>query len=226
MTEQAGMLQKRFYQRTLALFVCSLFVGVYIGATILEWGPLDFVYDAFQSGYGMVKNVVQLYAAFILYLGAARTMVNYRNYQRSFVVRGATILVFSALLAAFYLTQPGMENSPIVSQVNSVLQGSCTHGLYLARYGMMYYWVLRRFCEFRTVDRIAQLAIWFLWTFRDIPILVSFVPGIDTFVDWLRQTLYTGALRGVLITVAVGSFVLSLRALIGREPGLIEAEIS
>jgi hypothetical protein len=29
-----------------------------------------------------------------------------------------------------------------------------------------------------------------------------------------------------LITVAVGSFVLSLRALIGREPGLIEAEIS
>ena len=35
MTEQVGMLQKRFYQRTLALFVCSLFVGVYIGATIL-----------------------------------------------------------------------------------------------------------------------------------------------------------------------------------------------
>jgi hypothetical protein len=119
-----------------------------------------------------------------------------------------------------------MENSALVSQVNSVLQGSCTYGLFLARYGMMYYWVLRRFCEFRTIDRIAQLAIWFLWTFRDMPILVQLVPGIDTFVDWLRQTLYTGALRGVLITVAVGSFVLSLRALIGREPGLIEAEIS
>ncbi len=59
-----------------------------------------------------------------------------------------------------------------------------------------------------------------------MPILVQTVPGIDTFVDWLRTTLYTGALRGVLVTVAVGSFVLSLRALVGREPGLIEAEIS
>jgi hypothetical protein len=221
------MLQKRFYQRTLALFVVSLFVGVYIGNSILQWDPLQFVYDAFQDGYGMVKNVVQLYAAVILYLGAARMMVNYKSYSRSFVVRGATIIVFSIVLAAFYLTSgPDMENSAIVSQVNSVLQGSCTYGLFLARYGMMYYWVLRRFCEFRTIDRIAQLAIWFLWTFRDMPILVQLVPGIDTFVDWLRQTLYTGALRGVLITVAVGSFVLSLRALIGREPGLIEAEIS
>jgi hypothetical protein len=226
MTEQVGMLQKRFYQRTLALFVCSLFVGVYIGSSILAWDPLQFVYNAFQDGYGMVKNVVQLYAAFVLYLGAARMLVNYRNYSRSFVVRGATIIVFSLILAAFYLTQPEMENSAIVSQVNSVLQGSCTYGLFLARYGMMYYWVLRRFCEFRTIDRIAQLAIWFLWMFRDMPMLVGVVPGIDTFVDWLRQTLYTGALRGVLITVAVGSFVLSLRALIGREPGLIEAEIS
>jgi hypothetical protein len=174
----------------------------------------------------MVKNVVQLYAAFVLYLGAARMLVNHRNYSRSFVVRAGTIIIFSIILAAFYLTQPEMENSALVSQVNSVLQGSCTYGLFLARYGMMYYWVLRRFCEFRTIDRIAQLAIWFLWTFRDMPILVQLVPGIDTFVDWLRQTLYTGALRGVLITVAVGSFVLSLRALIGREPGLIEAEIS
>jgi hypothetical protein len=226
MTEQASMLQKRFYQRTLALFVCSLFVGVYIGASILAWDPLQFVYNAFQDGYGMVKNVVQLYAAFVLYLGAARMLVNHRNYSRSFVVRAGTIIIFSIILAAFYLTQPEMENSALVSQVNSVLQGSCTYGLFLARYGMMYYWVLRRFCEFRTIDRIAQLAIWFLWTFRDMPILVQLVPGIDTFVDWLRQTLYTGALRGVLITVAVGSFVLSLRALIGREPGLIEAEIS
>jgi hypothetical protein len=226
MTEQASMLQKRFYQRTLALFVCSLFVGVYIGASILAWDPLAFVYNAFQDGYGMVKNVVQLYAAFVLYLGAARMLVNHRNYSRSFVVRAATIIIFSIILAAFYLTQPDMENSALVSQVNSVLQGSCTYGLFLARYGMMYYWVLRRFCEFRTIDRIAQLAIWFLWTFRDMPILVQLVPGIDTFVDWLRQTLYTGALRGVLITVAVGSFVLSLRALIGREPGLIEAEIT
>jgi hypothetical protein len=62
--------------------------------------------------------------------------------------------------------------------------------------------------------------------FRDTPILVAAVPGIDTVVDWMLATLYTGSLRGVLITVCVGSLVLAMRALIGREPGLIEAEIT
>lgn len=226
MTETTTIMSKRLYQRLGALFVCSLFVGVYIGNSFIEWTPVQFVYDAFQAGYGMVKNVVELYAAVVLYLGAARMMVNYKSYSRSFVVRGATIIAFSAMLAAYFLSQPGYHLSTGASIVNNVIQGSCANGLFLARYGMMYYWLLRRFCEFRTIDRIAQLAIWFMWTWRDMPILVQTVPGIDTFVDWLRVTLYTGALRGVLVTVAVGSFVLSLRALVGREPGLIEAEIS
>lgn len=219
-------MSKRLYQRFGALFVCSLFVGVYIGNSFIDWEPVQFIYTAFQGGYGMVKNVVELYAAVVLYLGAARMMVNYKSYSRTFVVRGATIIIFSVMLAIFFLTQPNYHESDLSSLVNNVLQGSASNGLFLARYGMMYYWLLRRFCEFRSIDRIAQLAIWFMWTWRDMPILVQTVPGIDTFVDWLRQTLYTGALRGVLVTVAVGSFVLSLRALIGREPGLIEAEIS
>jgi len=226
MTETTSIMSKRLYQRTGAILICSIFVGVYIGNTIIAWEPLNFVYDAFQSGYGMVKNVVELYAAVVLFMGAGQMMINYKNYSRSFVVRGATIIVFSAILAAFFLSQPEFHESDASSLVNNVLQGSCTYGLFLARYGMMYYWLFRRFCEFRTIDRIAQLAIWFLWVWRDMPILVSTVPGIDTFVDWLRVTLYTGCLRGVLITVAVGSFVLSLRALVGREPGLIEAEIT
>ncbi len=226
MTETTTIMSKRLYQRMGALFVCSLFVGVYIGNSFISWEPLQYVYNSFQTGYGMVKNVVELYAALILYLGAARMMINYKSYSRTFVVRGATIIIFSVMLATFFLSQPLYHESGASSTVNNVLQGSCTYGLFLARYGMMYYWLLRRFCEFRSIDRIAQLAIWFLWTWRDMPILVQTLPGIDTVVDWLRVTLYAGALRGVLVTVAVGSFILSLRALIGREPGLIEAEIS
>jgi hypothetical protein len=203
-----------------------LFVGVYIVHDIVNVGVIEFVYIAFAETQSIIRVVVQLFAAFILYYGSLRHMIYRTGVERTMLWRDATILVFSAILGGFILTQPGQETSTLVSAVNSVLQGSCTYGLFVARYGMMYYWVLRRFCEFRTIDRLVQLVTWFLIMFRDTPILVAAVPGIDTAVDWMLATLYTGSLRGVLITVCVGSLVLAMRALIGREPGLIEAEIT
>jgi hypothetical protein len=217
---------KRTYQRLGALFICSVFVGVYIIHDIIDLEVLNFVYTAFAETQTTIRVVVQLFAAFILYYGALRHMIYRTGVERTMLVRDATVLVFSVVLAGFVLSQPGMETSAGASVVNSVLQGSCQYGLFVARYGMMYYWVLRRFSEFRTIDRIAQLVIWFLVTIRDTPILVQYVPGIDQAVDWIMATLYTGALRGVLITVAVGSMILAMRALIGREPGLIEAEVT
>lgn len=227
MTDTAQVVSKRLYQRTGALFVCALFVGVYVAHDIASFPLLDTVYVAFQEIQGVVLLTVQTFAALVLYMGAARHIAQYRTQPRTMVVRAATIIVFSIILAAFYFSQyPGMETTVQSGAVNTVLQGSCTWGLFLARYGMMYYWVLRRFCEFRTIDRIVQLIIWFILVFRDTPILVQLVPGIDTVADWILTTIYRGTLSGVLFTVAIGAVVLTMRALLGREPGLIEAEIS
>ena len=228
MTEVAeiGISARRVYTRIGALFVAALFVGVFLGDTIIAWDPLHQVYNVFQETQGMVTLMIQVFAAVVLYLNAGRNLIDWRTQARTMNVRNATIIVFSLVLAVFFISQPEMEQSSISGSVNSVIQGACSNGLFLGRYGMMYYWVLRRFGEFRTIDRLGQLFMWALWTIRDNPILLSLVPFMGPAVDWVRATFYTGILQGVLFTVACGALIIAMRVLIGREPGIIEAEVS
>ena len=173
----------------------------------------------------MVNMMVQIFAAFVLYYGKVRSVARYRTEERTLLVRNITILGFSAFLAWFFFSTGGHESLE-ASAVIPIIQGSCQYGLFLARYGMMYYWVFRRFSEFRTVDRIAQLAMWFLLSIRGTNALIVPYPILIEWIDWVRFTLYTGALNGVLFTVACGAVIISIRALLGKEPGLIEMEVT
>jgi hypothetical protein len=228
MTEVAevGLSARRIYTRIGALFVAALFVGVFVGDTLISWNPLNQVYRAFQETQSMVNLMIQVFSVLVLYLNATTNLISWRTQPRTMNVRNATIIVFSLVLAGFFLSDPLMEQSPLSGSVNTVLQGACEYGLFLGRYGMMYYWVLRRFGEFRTIDRIMQLVTWFMWTIRDNPIVLSWVPFMGPIVDWVRATFYTGLLQGVLFTVACGALIIAMRVLIGREPGIIEAEVS
>lgn len=225
MTETAPVLtSRRLYQRTLPLFVCALFVGVFIGQTIIKWDPLDTVYRAFQDTNAMVIMMIQIFAAFTLYYGKVRSAARYRTEERTLLIRNITILVFSAFLSWFFWSTGGHESIE-ASTVVPIIQGSCQRGLFFARYGMMYYWVLRRFAEFRTIDRIAQLFMWFLLAIRGTNAIIVPFPILIEWIDWVRFTWYTGALNGVLFTVACGALIITIRAILGKEPGLIEMEV-
>jgi hypothetical protein len=226
MTETTSVLSsRRLYQRVLPLFTVSLFVGVFIGQTVIDWEPWNFVYTVLQETQGMVVLMVQIFAAFILYYGKVRSLTRYRTEERTLLVRNITILVFAAFLSWFFWSTGGHE-SVQASAVVPIIQGSCQRGLFFARYGMMYYWVLRRFSEFRTIDRIAQLFMWFLLAIRGTNAIIVPYPFLIDAIDWVRFTLYNGALMGVLFTVACGAIIISIRALLGREPGLIEMEVT
>lgn len=226
MSETTSVLSsRRLYQRIGPLFICAVFVGVFIGQTIIDWDPWQTIYSTMQETQGMVNMMVQIFAAFVLFYGKVRSVSRYRTEERTLLVRNIVILAFSAFLSWFFWSTGGHESLQ-ASTVVPIIQGSCQNGLFLARYGMMYYWVLRRFSEFRTIDRIAQLVMWFLLAIRGTNALIVPYPFLIDWIDWVRFTLYTGALNGVLFTVATGAIIISIRALLGREPGLIEMEVT
>lgn len=225
MGEVRVLSSRRIYQRIGPLFVCAVFVGVFIGQEMIAFEPLKFVYDTFQKTQGMVVLMVQVFAAFILYYGKIRSLTRWRTEERTLLIRNIVILAFAGFLSWFFWSTGGHESLQ-ASAIVPIIQGSCQRGLFLARYGMMYYWVLRRFSEFRTIDRIAQLAMWFLLAIRGTNAIIVPYPYLIEVIDWVRFTLYTGALDGVLFTVACGAIIISIRSLIGREPGLIEMEVT
>jgi len=225
MSETRVLSSRRLYQRIGPLFVCAVFVGVFIGNDIVEWAPMEWVYDVFQETQGMVQMMVQLFAAFVLYYGKIRSLGRYKTLERTMLVRNIVILAFAAFLSWFFWSTGGHESLQ-ASAVVPIIQGSAQRGLFFARYGMLYYWVLRRFSEFRTIDRIAQLVMWFLLAIRGTNAIIVPYPFLIEFIDWVRFTLYTGALDGVLFTVAAGAVIISIRSFLGREPGLIEMEVT
>jgi len=152
-------------------------------------------------------------------------VARWRTQEKTLLIRNIVILAFAAFLSWFFWSTGGHE-SVASSTVVPIIQGSAQRGLFLARYGMLYYWVLRRFSEFRTIDRIAQLVMWFLLAIRGTNAIIVPYPFLIEMIDWVRFTLYTGALNGVLFTVACGAIVISIRSILGREPGLIEMEVT
>jgi hypothetical protein len=68
--------------------------------------------------------------------------------------------------------------------------------------------------------------MWFLLAIRGTNAIIVPYPFLIDAIDWVRFTLYNGALMGVLFTVACGAIIISIRALLGREPGLIEMEVT
>ena len=57
--------------------------------------------------------------------------------------------------------------------------------------------------------------------FAQSPIGPVFIPGIQYVKSYIGETISTGATRGMLIGSAVGGIILSLRTLMGREPGVL-----
>jgi hypothetical protein len=67
--------------------------------------------------------------------------------------------------------------------------------------------------------------MWFLLAIRGTNAIIVPFPILIEWIDWVRFTCYTGALNGVLFTVACGALIITIRAILGKEPGLIEMEV-
>jgi hypothetical protein len=61
--------------------------------------------------------------------------------------------------------------------------------------------------------------------FRNSTLLVYFWPPFYDVGVWIETVIATTVIRAFVTAAAVGTVVLTIRALVGREPGLIELEV-
>ena len=61
---------------------------------------------------------------------------------------------------------------------------------------------------------------------REMGAVVAYIPQFEVIGDWIMKVPYTASNRGAMIAAGIGVVVLAIRALVGREPGLIEMEMA
>jgi hypothetical protein len=82
-----------------------------------------------------------------------------------------------------------------------------------------------RMFKITSLESAAMFLTWLLICFREMPTVVVLFPFTETIGDWIMKTPYMASNRGVMIAAGIGIVILSVRALVGKEPGLVEMEV-
>jgi len=69
------------------------------------------------------------------------------------------------------------------------------------------------------------LLTWLFVVFRELPVFVAIYPPLYEVGTWIEQVVNGSVQRAALGAAGVGTLILGIRALVGKEPGLIEMEI-
>ena len=91
-------------------------------------------------------------------------------------------------------------------------------------YGLMLVSSAYRTLRASTLPAIVLMISALFMLFRNAPLITTLIPQIATVADWLQIPL-TGGSRGALIGAGIGALMISLRASIMKEQGLVEVDI-
>jgi hypothetical protein len=87
-------------------------------------------------------------------------------------------------------------------------------------------WACYRLIRFTNLDTILFGTGFVVTCISMIPVLRLYIPPLMDIEVWLMGTFRGGASRAMVICLGVSSVIIAARAIIGREPSLIEMEIT
>lgn len=215
-------MSKRFYQRNIPIVITAIIVALYTAQYFLVYRELKATTDQLSMWGTTISNFSILFAYTNMIISRIRHLGRRTENPRSF--RSATIFLgsvtaFSILGLAF----PGGTLSPtynaiftgIIAVTGTAAFNQWHHHIYNC------YRLLRPTSLQATSFLVAFLFTWF----RASPTLISIFPGLYPIATWVETVPAVATQRGVTIATAVGSLMLAIRVLYGKEPGIIEVEM-
>jgi hypothetical protein len=218
-------MSKRIYQFTIPLYLVSVISGLLIADYFLVVPALaDFSTQIGKWG-SILSAFAIIYASVVL--TATRIQVLAAQKSRKDVFRSVVYLITFFGFAALALTDTTLLTSssafidvysPTMSQVGMMVWVS----------GPSY----NNWMRMRKLSRIQSLEALVLWIFSilrgmyGLTVITANAPIIFTIGDWARTVPYAAVQQAASAAAGVGGILLGVRALVGKEPGLVEMEIT
>ncbi len=213
---------KSTYQRTIPTFLVSVLAGILI---IHYFAPKTVEFDRLQSEinqWGTILTAIAFIYGYvsILMIHARRLIMRKATGRELF---GSVVLFcsFLAIMAIHFLVPGGIE-SDLSAQWQFYLISFSTTAVVID-------WAFHPFACIRMfrVTSIEAAVMFFSWLFACLsvlPVWTLYIPVLGPIGDWIGEIPMTATQRAALACTAVSSIVLAIRALVGKEPGLIEVE--
>lgn len=220
-------LSKRLYQRSLPLFLTAIITAIFIVQyIILPQSSLDFVKTELTN-WGILIATCAMFVSVIILL-----LMHFHKVTRGIKAKERLTVLYSGTAIVSFFTYmilgslwPGGVNS---STYTSIYVNTIAPIAIAMNALQLFYTTRAAYRAFRayTLEAFVMFISAVLWLLRGMPVGAVLWSWLLPIADWITTAPSAAGTRGGTIAAAIGGLILAIRALIGKEPGLIEAEVT
>lgn len=220
-------LTKRVYQFQIPLFLVSAFAGIVIAEHYLDITALTALKDEALKWGIIVTAFTTLFAYVVLVLANVRRVgragVPFKDKMRSVILLVVAVIFCIAALADPVRLTGGKVFSLLYANTIPLANIGMVIGMHL-----VFTWAaIKKLQTIPDVETVIMLAFFTLEIFAEaMTIMPAVWPPIGGIGVWIKTVPNMVGQRAAIAAAGIGAIILSLRALVWKEPGLIELEIS
>jgi hypothetical protein len=189
---------------------------------VVKYPPLTAAKDELLLWGAIIYSFVMLFGYTMLILHHLRQMRE-RGRGRLAYLSGIKLGTLGAFVLLGLLSPGGADGSQYRT-LYSYIVGYAAAGMYTA-------WVhhpynVYRFFRPTSVQSTIMFLTWLFLVFRELSVIVAVYPPLYDIGTWIESVPNAAAQRAALAAAGVGTLILGVRAIVGKEPGLIEMEVS
>ena len=218
-------MSKLVYQRQIPLFIISaitaLFVVEYFLAPI---GLLTALHDELLTWSVVIAGVTMLYAQVMLMMGHARRLIEFKASRKWLFCSGVFYASF-ALFLVLGISSPETVSAPLFVTMYGLLITRVAEGINTCGWPAQINAVFRMF-RITSLESLVIVSVYFLTWLRNLTVVTVYIPDFIPLHAWIGDVPYAAAQRAALMGAAVSTVIIGIRALVGKEPGLMELEVT
>jgi hypothetical protein len=202
------------------IFIVSVLVGIYVVEEFFNAPFLSPIKTGLDNWGSIILAVAAIFGYFFMVTNRIRRLgrqVQQPWSKETFANAVVLIMFFIFAILAFIETTAGPNYSMLFSYLPGYVTPTGFHGYF----GLYTLYRLVRYDDMYTLLYFGTFAF---KSFAAIGVVQFYIPAIYSLYQWIRYVPYNATFMGTLAAGGIGMVILGIRAIIGREPGLIELE--
>lgn len=219
-------MSKTIYTRSLALAMISLVILICVLQYFVPpFGPLTSLKDEIVIWGVAVSSTLLIYGQVLTLASNVRRLVARKESRRRLIGSASLLAAFSLVIIGGLVDPKNLESGVWGQAATQVFYTYANTGIG-GLSGSLFMWAaIRRFGKMRSVESLILFLVWLDCMMRNMSSLVFLSGGgVAAIADWIGLIPHAAANRAALAAIGVGELAIGVRAMMGKEPGLIEAE--
>lgn len=222
-TYQKPRLSKSLYQRQIPLFLLAVIAGLFlVQYFIVPVKELTAVTNELLNWSVNMSAIALIFGQIMLISRYGRIL--HRKPDRRRILESAVFFGSFAFIGILGLVDPKNVSGPLFNIWFTAIIIQFAFGLGTTQFPAQINAVFQRFKFFDSPETFVFVVVYLLSLLRFLSVFSFYVPSIGPVFDWIVNIPHTAANRAALIGTGVGEIIVGLRALVGKEPGLMEYE--